>query len=67
MIEAYCTINKIEYEEKNNIDNILVTDNITNYFREIDLPLLTKEEEYCLALKIKEGNIKAKNILLKEI
>ena len=63
-IEAYCTINKIEYEEKNNIDNILVTDNITNYFREIDLPLLTKEEEYCLAIKIKEGNIEAKNIFI---
>ena len=63
-IEAYCTINKIEYEEKNNIDNILLTDNITNYFREIDLPLLTKEEEYCLAIKIKEGNIEAKNIFI---
>lgn len=63
-IEAYCTINKIEYEEKNNIDNILITDNITNYFREIDLPLLTKEEEYCLALKIKDGNIEAKNIFI---
>lgn len=63
IIEVYCMINNIDIKENDNLDDseIVNTDIVKAYLSEIGkYPLLSREEEYKLAVLIQEGNLEAK-------
>ncbi len=69
-VETYCIINNIDvYNEKKTESsaksirpNVEYTDNLEKYYmREINMPILTKDEERMLAYEVKKGNKKAKD------
>ena len=70
LLEAYCLINNIEIKqsEENNIyydDNLKLTDSVKIYLREIgEYPLLSIEQQRDLALKILEGDNKARELFI---
>lgn len=70
LLEAYCLINNIEIKqsEENNIyydDDLKLTDSVKIYLREIgEYPLLSIEQQRDLALKILEGDNKARELFI---
>lgn len=70
LLEAYCLINNIEIKqsEENNIyydDNLKLTDSVKIYLREIgEYPLLSIEQQRDLALKILDGDNKARELFI---
>lgn len=66
IIESYCMLNSIEIKEKNYSDSSVdITDNIAIYFLEAGKrKLLSREEERELAIKIKQGDAKAKELFI---
>lgn len=70
LLEAYCLINNIEIKqsEENNIyydDDLKLTDSIKIYLREIgEYPLLSIEQQRDLALKILDGDNKARELFI---
>lgn len=66
IIESYCMLNSIEIKEKNYSDSSVdITDNIDIYFLEAGKrKLLSREEERELAIKIKQGDAKAKELFI---
>ena len=72
LLEVYCLINNIEIKqsEENNIyydDDLKLTDSIKIYLREIgEYPLLSIEQQRDLALKILEGDNKARERISKD-
>ena len=60
-VEIYCNMNDIniyeELETENANFNDYITDDVRNYLTEIGkVPLLTPEQEYELAIRIKDGD-----------
>lgn len=70
LLEAYCLINNIEIKqsEENNIyydDDLKLTDSVKIYLREIgEYPLLSIEQQRDLALKILDGDNKARELFI---
>ena len=70
LLEVYCLINNIEIKqsEENNIyydDDLKLTDSVKIYLREIgEYPLLSIEQQRDLALKILEGDNKARELFI---
>lgn len=70
IIETFCMLNNIEIKEidvkeENFLDDFDFTDSVDMYLQEINRrPLLSKEEERNLALKIAEGDNYAKEIFI---
>ena len=67
LIENYCTLNKISFNQfKNNIilESKYTDNDLLNYFNTINLPLLSKREEQELAIKVKNGDDLAKKTMI---
>ena len=70
LLEVYCLINNIEIKqsEENNIyydDDLKLTDSVKIYLREIgEYPLLSIEQQRDLALKILDGDNKARELFI---
>ena len=63
LIDVYCMINNIEIDEEANIESVpsdYAEDDIRTYLTEIGkIPLLSRDEEYDLAMKVRMGDKEA--------
>ncbi len=74
LITAYCIINDIDIIDNNterleDLEDIITdisytTDSVQFYLRQLDRPLLTKEQEQKLFYQVLNGNLKARDILI---
>lgn len=65
IIDTYCIENDILVDEDvSDSKDYYSTDEVKMYLREINKPLLTREQEVALAYKVREGDSKAKNELI---
>ena len=62
-VENYCLLNNISINRNDDL-NDYIDDSLASYFSSIKLPLLTKEEEIILLTRIKQGDKRAKDIMI---
>ncbi len=62
-IENYCMLNNISINQNDDLTDY-IDDSLASYFSSIKLPLLTKEEEIILLTRIKQGDKRAKDIMI---
>ncbi len=68
LIEIYCEKNDIKIEDNSNFDESLMTfsdDSLTTYLKDLkNVPLLDKEQEEELLIKIKNGDVNARKYFI---
>lgn len=62
-VENYCLLNNISINRNDDLTDY-IDDSLASYFSSIKLPLLTKEEEIVLLTRIKQGDKRAKDIMI---
>lgn len=62
-VENYCLLNNISINRNDDLTDY-IDDSLASYFSSIKLPLLTKEEEIILLTRIKQGDKRAKDIMI---
>ncbi len=62
-VENYCMLNNISINQNDDLTDY-IDDSIASYFSSIKLPLLTKEEEINLLNRVKQGDKRAKDIMI---
>ena len=62
-VENYCLLNNISINRNDDLTDF-IDDSLASYFSSIKLPLLTKEEEIVLLTRIKQGDKRAKDIMI---
>lgn len=62
IFEAYCLVNNIkrDFGSDGMDEDVYINDSIRQYLQEIDFPLLTREEEYELAVRVKSNDLQAR-------